>query len=103
MPKLARFVRDRLEQAGFDPIAGMIRIGLKAEEAGELNVARQCYEGLAQFVYPRLRAVEHTGVDGGPIQIENGDPYDAFARDITLAIERKRAREDHPQSDARPN
>ena len=44
-----------------------------------------------------------TGGDGGAIKTQDVDPYDAFARDVALAAERERARENHPQPDTRPN
>lgn len=96
LPKLARYVTERLEQLGLDPIAGLARIGIKAEEAGEFGVARLCYSDLAQFVYPRRRAVEHTGLDGGPILV-SADPFDAITRELTRIADRSRAGSDPPQ------
>lgn len=95
LPKLARYVTERLEQLGIDPIAGLARIGVKAEEAKEYGVARLCYSDLAQFVYPRRRAVEHTGLDGGPITI-SADPFDAIQRELARLAERGGTRTDTP-------
>lgn len=60
-PKLAREVAARLEELGLDPITGLVRIGLEAEKGGELGIARLCYTDLASFVWPKRKAVEHTG------------------------------------------
>ena len=98
---LAALVSARLEELGCDPITGMALIALNENEESAIRV--RCYSELAQYVYPKRRAVEHSGPGGGPIQVENIDPYDAFARDVTLAAERERAREDHPQADPSPN
>ena len=60
-PKLSRDVAARLAVLGLDPIAGLVRVGVKAEEAGELAVAKSCYAELANYVYPKLRALEQSG------------------------------------------
>ena len=63
-PKLSRDVSARLEALGLDPIAGLVRVGVKAEEAGELGIAKACYAELANYVWPKRRALEHSGTLG---------------------------------------
>ena len=92
---LAKEVRDRLEEMGLDPISGLVRIGIKAEEAGELNVARACYGELASYVYAKRRAVELSGIAGGPIMID-ADPFDAITRELSRIAERSRTVENPP-------
>ena len=51
-------VQERLEELGCDPIEGMARIGLEAEQRGEFQLAGQMYKELAQYVAPKRRATE---------------------------------------------
>lgn len=62
-PKLSRDVAARLGILGLDPIAGLVRVGVKAEEAGELGVAKSCYAELANYVYPKRRSTDLRIVD----------------------------------------
>jgi hypothetical protein len=64
--KVQKSIQERLKQLNCDPIEGMARIALLAEEAGEYAIAVACYKELAQYIAPKLRAIEHSGtVDGG--------------------------------------
>ena len=51
-------VQERLEELGCDPIEGMARIGMEAEQRGEFQLAGQMYKELAQYVAPKRRATE---------------------------------------------
>ncbi len=61
-------VVDRLEALGCDPIEGMARIAM--DENAELILRAQMYKELAQYVAPKRKAVEVTGEDGDPMQME---------------------------------
>jgi hypothetical protein len=43
------------------PIQGLAEIAKKSHEAGELDLAKDCYKELAQYVASKRKAVEHTG------------------------------------------
>jgi hypothetical protein len=61
-------VIDRLEALGCDPIEGMARIAMN--ETAELNIRAQMYKELAQYVACKRKAVEVSGEDGGPLELE---------------------------------
>lgn len=64
--------RERLEEKGFDVIDEMILRYQKLEsEEGpaEIAAATKLICEIAQYSHPKLKAVEHTGKDGGPIQV----------------------------------
>jgi len=56
--KLTRKVEEKLAALGCDPIEGLGRIGMKAEQEGDLALARKCYSDLAQYVAPKRRTVD---------------------------------------------
>jgi len=56
--KLNRKVDEKLAELGCDPILGLGRIGMKAEEEGDLALAARCYSDLAQYIAPKRRSVE---------------------------------------------
>lgn len=95
LTKLAKDVRDRLEEMGLDPISALVRVGVKAEEKGELGIARACYAELANYVYPRLRAVEHSGLVA-TVNLSDADPFDAITRELSRIADRARAGETPP-------
>lgn len=43
------------------PLQGLAEIAKKSHEAGELDLAKDCYKELAQYVASKRKAVEHTG------------------------------------------
>lgn len=92
--KLARDVQSRLEELGCDPIAGLARIA-KATEKSEPAVSAHCYKALANKIYPDRKAVEHAGVDGGPIQTHDSSIESLAARIDGIAVT-IRARADSP-------
>jgi hypothetical protein len=61
-------VTERLAELGCGPIEGMARIAMDDANAPELR--GRMFSELAGFVAPKRRAVEHTGVDGGPIETQ---------------------------------
>jgi hypothetical protein len=54
----------KLQSLECDPIEGLARIALDAETRLDLRV--RCYAELAQYVYPKRKAVDLAGHDGGP-------------------------------------
>lgn len=43
------------------PIQGLAIIAKKSHENGDVELARDCYKELAQYVAPKRKAVEHSG------------------------------------------
>ena len=65
--KLAVEVRLKLEEYRHDPIVGMILIAEDEKNTPELRGRMEAE--LAQYVYPKRKAIEHTGLGGGPIDV----------------------------------
>jgi hypothetical protein len=56
-------VKQTLEALGCDPIEGMAR--LATDERVEISIRFQAYKELAQYIYPKRKAIEHGGETGG--------------------------------------
>ena len=56
----------------FDPIDEMICDAKEAKERGDSELFYKYCKELAQYAYPKLRSVEHTGGSDGPIKLEVG-------------------------------
>jgi hypothetical protein len=52
-------VQEQMEQLGFDPIESMIKICNQAMTDKNYSLAGQMAKELAQYVYPKRKAVEH--------------------------------------------
>ena len=59
-------VSELLESLGCNPIEGMVAIAANQQNPPELR--GRMYAELAQYVYPKRRAVEHSGDGGDPLQ-----------------------------------
>jgi hypothetical protein len=57
--KRTQDVIDRLEALGCDPIEGMARLAMDKSNSPELR--GRMFAELAQFVAPKLKAIEHSG------------------------------------------
>jgi len=55
---LAASVRQKLEELGCDPIEGMAQIAMDESNTPELR--HKAYADIAQYAYPKLKAVDHT-------------------------------------------
>lgn len=98
--KLSKEVASRLEALGCDPIEGMARVA--NDNTVEVAIRVRCYAELAQYVYPKRRATEHSGLGGGPILIDT-DPYDAIERELSRLAERGRTQPVHSEVPPRTN
>jgi hypothetical protein len=71
-------VKQTLEALGCDPIEGMAR--LATDERVEISIRFQAYKELAQYIYPKRKAIEHSGdMPGSPppvFVIDIGTPPD---------------------------
>jgi hypothetical protein len=61
--KKTRDVIEKLEALGCDPIEGMARLALQAEEDGDKSLAARMYSELAVYVAPKRKAIEQTVVN----------------------------------------
>ena len=64
-PKTA--VAAALKKLGVDPFAELVKLAQKTDDDA---VAARIWLDLAQYVAPKLKALEITGKNGGPIQME---------------------------------
>ena len=69
-------IRELLDSLGCNPIEGMAKLAGNAENSPELR--GRMYAELAQYLYPKRKAVEHSGAENAP---------------LTLVVERIRPRE----------
>jgi len=65
--KKTQLVQQQMEDLGFDPIESMIEICNQAMTDKNYVLAGQMAKELAQYVYPKRKAVEHTS--GEPIEL----------------------------------
>ncbi|MBZ5726368.1 MAG: hypothetical protein LAP87_15380 [Acidobacteriia bacterium] len=63
------YARQILEDHGVDPVA-MLAKTMADEDNVPLDVRVDCAKALLPYVYPKLSAVEVTGRDGGPVEVE---------------------------------
>lgn len=62
-------VADKLAALGCDPVALLVQFATGKYKA-ELRFSAA--KELASYVYPKLKAIEHTGPGGGPIEHDTG-------------------------------
>lgn len=56
--KRTQIVIDRLDELECDPLEGLVRIAQEAEQAGDYSLAGRMYSELAQYCYPKRKAVD---------------------------------------------
>lgn len=59
-------VAEKLAALGYGPIEGMA--GLAMDETVEASIRAQMHQELAQYIYPKCKAIEVSGDEGGPAQ-----------------------------------
>lgn len=72
-------VEEMLSGMGCSPIEALARIAMMAEEDAQgaepadrlphMNLAKDCYKELAQYVAPKRKAVEHSGNVGRTVKV----------------------------------
>lgn len=67
MIQLSRDVQNRLEELGCDPIKIMAEIA--SDEKEDRSLRLRAASEVAQYVWPKRKAVEHSGPNGGPINV----------------------------------
>ncbi len=86
--KLSLQVLSRLEELGFDPIMQMVEIA--NDKGAPLELRGKMAAELAQYVWPKRKAIEHSGPGGAPIEM-NVSARELLARRIAGLIERRGA------------
>lgn len=88
--KLSESARQLMQEFGFDPLKGMMAIA--ADPKNDMGLRGRMYSELAQYAYPKLRQVEHSGPGGAAIALAI-DPYEAIERELARLHDRERADE----------
>jgi len=57
--KKTQLVQQQMEDLGFDPIESMIEISKLAMADKDYSLAGQMAKELAQYIYPKRKAIEH--------------------------------------------
>lgn len=65
-PKRALLALLREKYPNYHPVLEMAKI---AHETADVSLAAQMHKEIAQYVEPKLKAVELTGAEGGPLRI----------------------------------
>jgi hypothetical protein len=60
---------ERLHELGCDPLAGLAQIA--ADPATDVVLRARVYADLLPYLYPRRKATEVTGKDGGPVEVDH--------------------------------
>lgn len=89
LTKLSREVKDRLESLGCDPIQGMAIIAM--DKTADVALRGRMHAELAQYCYPKRRAVEHSGPNGEAIEIDDARPKQRLEDRIRGVADRIRA------------
>ena len=69
--RTTKSVEDKLKALGCDPLEGMAEIAKQAMLEGDMSLAGQMYKELAQYIAPKRKAIEVSGVDGEAIKTDN--------------------------------
>lgn len=64
-----RDIAEKSAKAGPLPLEVMLMAMREHVNAGELDAAASIAKDAAPYMHPKLAAIEHSGKDGGPIQI----------------------------------
>jgi hypothetical protein len=66
--KRTQEVMERLDALGCDPLEGMARIAM--DKSAALELRGRMYAELAQYVYPKRKAIAHSGEGGSPLVVK---------------------------------
>jgi hypothetical protein len=78
--QFSRDVLGKLEAMGCDPRQILAEIAMNPNE--ESGLRRLAAADLMRYCWPQLRAVEHSGANGGPIQVQAVDPFEAISSEL---------------------
>lgn len=87
--KITRDVAGLLDKLGVNPIEGMAT--LAADPKTSEPIRARMHAELAKYVHPQLRSIEHTGAEGGPIQVSYVSATEQLRSGITRLAARKPA------------
>jgi len=75
---------ERMEAIGCDPIEGMARIAMNRRSRPELR--GRMYAELAQYLYPKRKAIEHSSASALTPEIIAAIKWDSFSNEELEAI-----------------
>ncbi len=84
------YARQILDEHGADPVE-MLAKTMRDEKNVPLDIRIDCAKALLPYVYPRLAAVEVTGRDGDPVQVEHDSALLRLMREDDALVERMEA------------
>lgn len=88
-------IKEKFGIEGFHPVIYMMMVA--ADEGKEDNLRMTAAKGAAPFIIPTLKAVELTGEDGGPVQVDMALVNDKLRR--ALGLRPKTAEEQKKEDD----
>jgi hypothetical protein len=71
---------ERLEALGCDPLEGLARIA--ADPSTDTALRARIYADLLPYLYPKRKAVEVSGPDGGAVEIDTEQILDEIMRKL---------------------
>ena len=87
--KITRDVAGLLNELGCNPIEGMAKLATDPKTSEPIRA--RMHAELAKYVHPQLRSVEHSGPDGGPIQVNYVSATEQLRSGIARLASRKPA------------
>ena len=85
-PKMGIIAAIRREFPGYDPLLALVRLAHREDTSLDQQIS--CHKEVAQYCVPKLKAIEVTGHDGGPLKanvsvsFERPDPPSHFTPDL---------------------
>ena len=80
--------RELLDKLGCNPLEGLAEIA--SDEKNPIEIRTRAYSELAQYIAPKLRAMELTGAGGGALEV-NVSAVELFKSRVARVADQKRA------------
>lgn len=75
--KKTRAIADKAAEEGITPLEVMLEAMNESRNAGDLAAAAGFAKDAAPYIHPKLAAIEHSGPNGGPIELATKDQRQA--------------------------
>ena len=75
---------DRLEELNCDPLEGLAKIA--GDPATDVALRARVLADLLPYIYPKRKALEVTGMDGGPVEVDLADARAALCAKLGFAF-----------------
>lgn len=80
--KIQDAVREKFGIEDYDPVKSLAEIA--NDPANDINVRSGAHKEVSKYIHPQRKAVEHSGPDGGPLEVRL-----AMADRLMAALEKK--------------